>query len=860
MSIISYQTKALSYLTSTSGGALVPPAEQEKPKKRLLQLPVLGKSLWFETKAAPIGKTSKPQIAVGQRFQGPSGRWFIKLPSGRIAPAKGDNANQTKPEEKTSQEGETQKRKPLDKPKVSKPRQRAEYSQRGSSQANAEVTASVMQHYEKIKLKSHVDAEDTRILTEQMMQMTVAGIQALKKELQVKSSGKNKQALVDKTVVNLLNQARKESAGKIQAQQQDQAFRQIEQTPEQQPQQVQQQAPAPQPVPEQPPQPQAQEAPQEAPQAVPQPEPAQAAPEPPQAQETVQEAPAPVQAPEQPVEAPTQPESRVAPAPEPVQEQQPEEAMGMEETLQSMGGDPENYLSNEAILNHFATVAGVSPEEAKQFMESKVSKPAPEPVKPEVPKNKLSARDYLKQKKEGKIPDKAPATQEAPAQPKQEEEPKQPTGVDRLPGESEQSHEKRVRDFMAKQEADNINTQLDETMKKEEGPMKVFASDKRKGWYNRLINNRLKTAKSRIEMAMKNPTEGNMEMVRNSIDAMEKVARGSKLDMNTLVEKNLPELDQLLNGKSQEYIAEQQQRWDAERQGRSQQMEELQQKFDEQRDRAREGHVSEENRELNEYLTEEIKRNKQGKEGAKKKQEAKPTKTKEDVIKYMQEDKSPTYKVGELREKLGMGEEEFKEHVLKLADEGKVSLAQDASPEALGNEEVIRDGDAYITTITPMDKGEASSETPAQASSMDNMGKEANNLVPGYGLDKAVSSKSTPMEKASALAELDTKIFDPLYRMGKGEGLFTHNEYIRRAVAGFDPKRNPKDLQASMQRAKDKILKEAVPGLRKLAEQGVNNLEGKKVDLNKVADFYEKYGPQIIDQLMATIPEKKNGR
>jgi hypothetical protein len=163
----------------------------------------------------------------------------------------------------------------------------------------------------------------------------------------------------------------------------------------------------------------------------------------------------------------------------------------------------------------------------------------------------------------------------------------------------------------------------------------------------------------------------------------------------------------------------------------------------------------------------------------------------------------------------------------------------------------------------PVEMSNQDLKTPeGRHNAIDQVAGEFDKILP-LNTQRALSFKKTTQEKIQALANLDTAIFDPIFKMGKGEEVFTHNEYLRRLEASYAgavdsyPGDSPRDVQKrqaavkeSVEKSRQKILNEAVPGLRKLAEEGVNELNGEPIDLNQVADLYEKYANVLADALL----------
>lgn len=151
--------KALSWLSPTSGGALVKPAKQAKLPPSLFKH-------FMMTKATP-----KAQQQIGVPFQGASGRWFVRRQSdGRTVPYK-----------KTSDEGNPAnkpKKQAADKPIV-KPNQ-------------VKVKPSVDQIKAGIGefvAKGKVEHESAKVIADAISTLTVVQINELKKQLGLRGSG-----------------------------------------------------------------------------------------------------------------------------------------------------------------------------------------------------------------------------------------------------------------------------------------------------------------------------------------------------------------------------------------------------------------------------------------------------------------------------------------------------------------------------------------------------------------------------------------------------------------------------------------------------------------------------------------------
>jgi hypothetical protein len=134
----------------------------------------------------------------------------------------------------------------------------------------------------------------------------------------------------------------------------------------------------------------------------------------------------------------------------------------------------------------------------------------------------------------------------------------------------------------------------------------------------------------------------------------------------------------------------------------------------------------------------------------------------------------------------------------------------------------------------------------------------------------AGNADATLTDRLNGLANMDTEKIDAVYNApGSREAGIRHNEYLR-AVHGAwreweDGAKSPGDkkrLVDSLAYQKDRIVNELVPGLRKMAADGakVQDYAGRPVDLNAVADFYDKHGPAVIDSLLKTVGAEKDAK
>lgn len=246
--------------------------------------------------------------------------------------------------------------------------------------------------------------------------------------------------------------------------------------------------------------------------------------------------------------------------------------------------------------------------------------------------------------------------------------------------------------------------------------------------------------------------------------------------------------------------------------------------------------------------------------------------------------------MADLRAASGLGKKEFDAEVMRLADEGKLYLtrhnaARHLPPEK--REQLVFDGEDYFGYAAmphgqggeappgagggapepqpgpapepepaPPADAPAKPEAPGGAAPGD-PGEALSGLLAGAppqlgaSLRRKAGDASLPMrERLEALGQLDTEVFDGLYRMGVANEHFTHNEYFRRLATQFgnferDMRRPagarsaPREFARNMEKTAARFG-EAARGLRALAAKGVRAIEGRPADLDALADFYEK--------------------
>ena len=155
------QVKALSWLSTAAGGALVKPAKQVKTPK----LPI---SLF---KSFILTKAAKEQRQVGVPFQGTSGRWFVRRQSdGRTVPYKKPSDGGAAPNKPSAKKPATQK--PAKQPKV-KP-------------SVDQVKAGISEFLKAGKATS----DSGKTISDAISTLTVVQINELKKQLGLTAKGK----------------------------------------------------------------------------------------------------------------------------------------------------------------------------------------------------------------------------------------------------------------------------------------------------------------------------------------------------------------------------------------------------------------------------------------------------------------------------------------------------------------------------------------------------------------------------------------------------------------------------------------------------------------------------------------------
>lgn len=120
-----------------------------------------------------------PTKQVGQKWQGPTGRWFVKLPSGRVAPAKAPGAGEAaspqagppKPQPPPLQPGQ----KPVPQPRTRKPTPK--------QVAKVQSVDAVHAARQKLQAGQALTADEIAALPEHLAKMTVPELKALHNEV-----------------------------------------------------------------------------------------------------------------------------------------------------------------------------------------------------------------------------------------------------------------------------------------------------------------------------------------------------------------------------------------------------------------------------------------------------------------------------------------------------------------------------------------------------------------------------------------------------------------------------------------------------------------------------------------------------
>lgn len=180
----------------------------------------------------------------------------------------------------------------------------------------------------------------------------------------------------------------------------------------------------------------------------------------------------------------------------------------------------------------------------------------------------------------------------------------------------------------------------------------------------------------------------------------------------------------------------------------------------------------------------------------------------------------------------------------------------------------IDGGEAGLTSEPASTPKGPSTQAPEQASASSQPSKPLPRSVSRI-VDAAGDASKPLADRIHAAAGMDTRILDQLLTSGAaGKVGIGYNEFLRQADVGMDDWRSGlkragdrKMLESRLSTTEKRIRNELVPGLRKLAAEGVQPKDplGNPIDLNTVADWYEKQGVGLIDELRreAGIPLSK---
>ena len=144
-------------------------------------------------------------------------------------------------------------------------------------------------------------------------------------------------------------------------------------------------------------------------------------------------------------------------------------------------------------------------------------------------------------------------------------------------------------------------------------------------------------------------------------------------------------------------------------------------------------------------------------------------------------------------------------------------------------------------------------------------GSEADAFDPSSALAASQASRpgASTSDRLSALGGVDSALLDELDASGDARRAgIGHNEVFRsidktwqdyeRSAKGA---RDQREIASALANEKKRIQEQIVPGLRKLAKEGVKvrGITGKPIDLKKAAGFYEKHGVGVIEALESQL-------